>query len=149
MNKFKLLISLFTMLNSSSLLMGQTGFMQTSPATGTDSWTARPVVAAPANVPPAGYAIPVRMERLALASVGILGMFSASRRGRNLTVEVLRAKLVIGSLVLLILWILFAVSRGHSSSDGSITPASSTVTPMLTGTSGSISHTTPITRTLR
>ena len=71
--------------------------------------------------------------------------FTGTRRKR--TAQTLRRGLGAGILGLLILGTLFAVGCGGYSNSKTM-PVANTVTVMVTGTSGSLSHSTPFTLTI-
>ena len=97
--------------------------------------------------PPSGYATSGIMGWLPLSGIGAFGMFFASGKRRKQTSKALRCGLGAGVLGLLILGTLFTLGCG-SSSNSKTTPAANTVTVMVTGTSGSLSHSTPFTLTI-
>jgi uncharacterized protein (TIGR03118 family) len=107
-------------------------------------------VAAASTPPSTGYGVPASMAWLPFSGVGAMGMLFANRRNRKPVAKTLGQKLAIGSLGVLIVCILFAIGCGGGSSNSATTsPASSKVTLMVTGTSGAISHTTPVTLTIQ
>jgi hypothetical protein len=89
------------------------------------------------------------MSWLSLSGAGIFGMVLAFRKNdRKRRAKLLKNGLWIGGLSVLAVWMLFTVGCGGSSSTSNHQKAS-TVTVMVTGTSGSISHSTPITLTIQ
>jgi uncharacterized protein (TIGR03118 family) len=124
-----------------------------SPATitpGSSTATSTLTLTASATPPGGGYGAlgGMTMGWLSLSGVGIFGMVSARRRnGRQLVTKVLKRGLWIGGLGVLAVWVLFTVGCGSSSTANR--QKAGTVTVMLTGTSGSISHSTPITLTIQ
>jgi hypothetical protein len=88
------------------------------------------------------------MNWLSLGGVGAMGMVFAIRKdGRKRSAKILKHGLWLSGLGVLIVWVLFTVGCGGSSSSHHTQP--STVTVMVTGKSGSISHSTPITLTIQ
>jgi uncharacterized protein (TIGR03118 family) len=79
-----------------------------------------------------------------LPSLGLFGTLLSTSKRRPLTRKSILWMSVLG---LLLLTLLFALGCGGSSSKQ--TPAGSQVTLMVTGTSGSLSHSTPVTITVR
>ena len=89
------------------------------------------------------------MGWLSLSGVGVFGTFLAARKdNRQRGAKFLKHGLWIGVVGLLSLYALFTVGCGGTSSTSS-RQQKSTVTVMLTGKSGSISHSTPITLTIQ
>jgi uncharacterized protein (TIGR03118 family) len=124
-----------------------------SPATitpGSSTATSTLTLTAAATPPPGGYGgTGGVMGWLSLSGGGVFGIVFAIRRDdRKQLVKVLKRGLWIGGLGVLALYLLFTVGCGGSSSTSNHQKAS-TVTVMVTGTSGSISHSTPITLTIQ
>ena len=89
------------------------------------------------------------MNLLSLSGIGALGMVFAIRRGEGKQPsKILKHGLWIGGLGVLVLCVLVSVGCGGGSS-GSSHQQASTVTVMVTGMSGSISHSTPVTLTIQ
>jgi uncharacterized protein (TIGR03118 family) len=106
---------------------------------------------AAATAPTGGYGglSAMAMGWLSLSGAGAFGMVFATRKDdRKRGARILKHGLWIGGFGVLILWVLFTVGCGGGSSTPSRQKAS-TVTVMVTGTSGSISHTTPVTLTVQ
>jgi hypothetical protein len=106
---------------------------------------------AAATPPTGGYGTPYGMTMgwLSLSGVGVLGtVFAARKDNRKRGAKFLKHGLLIGSFGVLALWVLFTVGCGGGSSSSN-RQQKSTVTVMVTGTSGSISHSTPITLTIQ
>jgi uncharacterized protein (TIGR03118 family) len=105
-----------------------------------------------AAIPPSGgYGGPnaMAMGWLSLSGAGLLGMvFAARKDNRKQRAKFLNRALWSG-LGMLVLCVLFTVGCGGGSSTSSRQQQKSTVTAMVTGTSGSISHSTPITLTIQ
>jgi uncharacterized protein (TIGR03118 family) len=104
-----------------------------------------------ATTPPSGgYGGPggMAMGWLSLSGMGAFGtVFAARKDNRKRGAKFLKQGLI-GGLALLALCLLFTVGCGGGSSTSS-RQQKSTVTVMVTGTSGSISHSTPITLTIQ
>jgi hypothetical protein len=89
------------------------------------------------------------MGWLSLSGAGVFGMVFATRKDdRKRGARILKHGLWIGGFGVLVLWVLFTVGCGGGSSTPSRQKAS-TFTVMVSGTSGSISHTTPVTLTVQ
>jgi hypothetical protein len=125
-----------------------------SPATITPgSSTAKSTLmfSAAATPPSGGYGGPggMAISWLSLSGVGAFGtVFAARKDNRKRGAKFLKQGLWIGVVSLLALYALFTIGCGG----GSSTPSrqqKSVVTVMVTGTSGSISHSTPITLTIQ
>jgi len=124
-----------------------------SPATITPgSSTAKSTVmfTAAATPPSGGYGGPYGMMAwLWLSGVGVFGtVFAVRTDGRKRGAKFLKPGLWISGLGVLALWVLFTVGCGGSTSTSNH-QLKSTVTVMVTGTSGSISHSTPVTLTIQ
>ena len=106
---------------------------------------------AAANPPTGGYGPNgMTMGWLSLSGAGLFGMVFATRKNnRKPEAKFLKRGLLIGSVGLLALYALFTIGCGGSSSTSNRQQQKSTVTVMVTGTSGSISHSTPITLTIQ
>jgi hypothetical protein len=102
---------------------------------------------AAASAPAGGYFVPGMTAWLPFSGVGMLGMVFAVRQR---TLSGARRKwqrgIWIATLGVLILGVLFTVGCGSSSSK---TSSINNVTVMVTGTSGAISHTTPVALTIQ
>jgi uncharacterized protein (TIGR03118 family) len=108
-------------------------------------------ISAASTPPSGGYGGPggMAMGWLSLSGVGVFGTFLAARKdNRQRGAKFLQRGLWIGVVGLLSLYALFTVGCGGTSSTSS-RQQKSTVTVMLTGKSGSISHSTPITLTIQ
>jgi uncharacterized protein (TIGR03118 family) len=125
-----------------------------SPATitpGSSSAKSTVMFTAAATPPGGGYGGPYGMAMgwLSLSGAGLFGMVFATRKDHSKRrAKFLKRGLLIGSLGVLALWTLFTVGCGGGSSSSN-RQQKHTVTVMMTGTSGSISHTTPITLTIQ
>ena len=87
------------------------------------------------------------MGFLQFSGVGLFGLvFAVRRRDHKPIAMTQKPGIWVGMLGLLLLGVLFTVGCGGGSS--STTPAAKAVTVMVTGTSGAISHTTPVTLTI-
>jgi len=106
-------------------------------------------ISAASTPPPTGYGVPASMAWLPFSGVGALGMLFAKRRPGKSLVKTLGQKIALGSLGVIIVCVLLTIGCGGGSSNSAITPSSSKVTLMVTGTSGAISHTTPVTLTIQ
>jgi uncharacterized protein (TIGR03118 family) len=94
-----------------------------------------------------GYAM--AMGWFSLSGMGLLGtVFAARKDNRKQGAKFLKRGLWMSALGVLALYVLFTVGCGGGSSN-STRQQKSTVTVMVTGTSGSISHSTPITLTIQ
>ena len=105
---------------------------------------------AAATPPGGGYGGPygMAMAWLSLSGAGLFGMvFAARKDNRKQRAKFLKRALWSG-LGMLVLCVLFTVGCGGGSSNSS-RQQKSTLTVMVTGTSGSISHSTPITLTIQ
>lgn len=104
---------------------------------------------AAATAPPGGYGSPhAMMLWLPLSGLGVFGMVLGKGPRKRMAKGAKRG-LCIAALTLLALGMLLTVGCGGGSSSSSRQAAASTVTVMVKGTSGSISHSTPITLTIR
>jgi len=123
-----------------------------SPSTitpGSSTSTSTLSVTAAAMAPTGGYGGGMAMNWLSLSGVGALGMVFGIRRGEGKRAsKILKHGLWIGGLGVLALCVLLSVGCGGGSSSSNHQQAS-TVTVMVTGTSGSISHSTPVTLTIQ
>jgi len=120
-----------------------------SPSTispGSSTASATLTVTAASTPPPSGY-ISLSAGLLPLSSLGLFGLTLTSRRKKPVA-RLLKYAKWSGTLSLLVVALLFTVACGGSSSSGHTTPTSNQVTLMVTGTAGSISHTTPVTITI-
>ena len=89
------------------------------------------------------------MNWLSLSGVGALGMVFAIRKGEGRRAsKILKHGLWVGGLGVLALCVLLSLGCGGGSSSSSHQQAS-TATVMVTGMSGSISHSTPVTLTIQ
>jgi uncharacterized protein (TIGR03118 family) len=105
------------------------------------------VAASSTYMPVGGYAVPMTMSWLPLSGLGLAGMVFAGRREKRLVTR--KAMLWISGVTALSLVLLFAVGCGGGNSSSSHSTSSTTVTMMVTGTSGSIVHSTPVTLTIQ
>jgi uncharacterized protein (TIGR03118 family) len=106
---------------------------------------------AAATPPSGGYGGPgaMAMGWLSLSGVGVFGTALATRKeDRKRRGKFLKRGLLIGTLGVLALWTLITVGCGGGGSTSS-RQQKSTVTVMVTGTSGAISHSTPVTLTIQ
>jgi hypothetical protein len=102
---------------------------------------------AAATAPAGGYFIPGMGAWLSFSGVGMFGMvFAVRQRTLGATRRKWQRGIWIATLGVLILGVLFTVGCGSSSSK---TSSTNNVTVMVTGTSGAISHTTPVTLTIQ
>jgi uncharacterized protein (TIGR03118 family) len=116
-------------------------FNPTMVSTGTSGSTSTLTIAAAATVPSGGYAV---LGAIAfLPGLGMFGTVFASRRRRGLPVRNILSIAVLG---LLLLVSSFALGCGGSAKGQT---AGSQATIMITGTSGSLSHTSPLTITVQ
>ena len=99
------------------------------------------------TVPPTGYTVSGMMSWLPLSSLGLFGMVFANRR-KPLS-KVAKRILCAVAISVLALATLFTVGCGGGSTSSSSPKASTSVTVMVTGTSGAISHSVPVTVTIR
>jgi uncharacterized protein (TIGR03118 family) len=111
-----------------------------SPGSSTSSSTL--TVSAASTPPPMGYSLPGLMTLL--PGLGLFGTVITTRKRKPLTRKSILSMSVLGLLLLLSL---FALGCGGSNSKQ--TPVGSQVTLTVTGTSGSLSHSTPVTITVR
>jgi uncharacterized protein (TIGR03118 family) len=111
-----------------------------SPGSSTSSSTL--TISAASTPPPMGYSLPGLMTLL--PGLGLFGTVITTRKRKPLTRKSILSMSVLG---LLLLVSLFALGCGGSNSKQ--TPVGSQVTLTVTGTSGSLSHSTPITVTVR
>lgn len=104
---------------------------------------------AAAMAPPGGYAISgMGIAWLPLSGLGLFGMCFAIRHdNRKPIAKAWKRGLWFGGLGLLTLCVLFTLGCGGGSSSGHQTNGNS-VTMMVTGTSGAISHSIPVTLTI-
>jgi len=100
-----------------------------------------------ATAPPSGYATSGMMGWLPLSGIGAFGMFFVTGKRRTQITKTMRRGLGTGILGLLILGTLFALGCGGYS-NSKTTPVANTVTVMVTGTSGSLTHSMPFTLTI-
>lgn len=103
-------------------------------------------VTAASTPPPSGYIQGMTMGWLPVSGLGAIGMMFAGSRQKR-TMKRSKTTFVIGGIVLLGLLTLFTLGCGGGSSSTKNNP--STVTMMVTGTSGAISHSTPVTLTIQ
>jgi len=93
--------------------------------------------------PPGGYVVSGIMGWLPLSGLGVFGMvFAVRRRDRKPMPKAWKHGIWASALGLLVLGVLFTVGCGSSRKP-------QTVTVMVTGTSGAVSHTTPVALTIR
>lgn len=119
-----------------------------SPATitpGSSVSTSNLTLTAASVAPPGGYGGRIMMGWLPFSGLGLFGMAFAARRSDRKPISTLRKRAIwIGVLGALLVGVLFTIGCGSSSKKS----ANNTVSVMVTGTSGAISHTTPITLTI-
>jgi uncharacterized protein (TIGR03118 family) len=102
-----------------------------------------------ATMPPTGGYGGMAMGWLPFSALGALGMVLGARKNNpRRGKKILKRGLWIGVFAVLTVWLLFTIGCGGSNSSASRQHAS-TVTVMVTGTSGAISHTTPVTLTIQ
>jgi len=111
-----------------------------SPGSSTSSSTL--TVSAASTPPPMGYSLPGLMTLL--PGLGLFGTVITTRKRKPHTPKCILSMNVLG---LLLLVSLFAFGCGGSNSKP--TPVGSQVNVTVTGTSGSLSHSTPVTITVR
>jgi uncharacterized protein (TIGR03118 family) len=120
-----------------------------SPATitpGSSASASTLTLTAASVAPPGGYGGGM-MGFLQFSGFGLFGIvFAVRRRDRKPIATTQKPGIWVSMLGLLVLGVLFTVGCGGGSS--STTPAAKAVTVMVTGTSGAISHTTPVTLTI-
>jgi uncharacterized protein (TIGR03118 family) len=121
-------------------------FSPTTITPGSSTSSSTLTLTAAASAPSGGYFAPGMAAWLSFSGAGMFGMVFAVRK-RTLTGA--RRKwqrgVWIGILGVLVVGVLFTVGCGSSSSKTSM----NNVTIMVTGTSGAISHTTPVTLTIQ
>jgi uncharacterized protein (TIGR03118 family) len=101
------------------------------------------VSAASTPPPVTGYTVPA--AALLLPGLGLFGTVLATRKRKPYTRKSILWTSLLGSLLLITM---FALGCGGSSSNNQPTPASQQATVMITGTSGTLSHTAPVTITI-
>jgi len=100
-------------------------------------------ISAASTPPPTGYNLPGMMALM--PGLGLFGTLITTRKRKSFT----RKNIVGMSLLSLVLLVsLFALGCGGSNSNKPITPASGQATVMVTGTSGSLSHSSAVTVTI-
>ncbi|MGA8623105.1 MAG: TIGR03118 family protein [Candidatus Sulfotelmatobacter sp.] len=97
-------------------------------------------ISAVSTPPPTGYSAPG--VAALLPGLGLFGTFLTTRKRKPLTRKRIRWMSLLGLLLFISL---FALGCGGSSSKSQTAAAASQVTVMVTGTSGAISHTAPVT----
>jgi uncharacterized protein (TIGR03118 family) len=117
---------------------------------GSSAATSTLTVSAAAMAPPGGYAISgVTIAWLPLSGLGLLGtVFAIRKDNRKPGAKAWKHGLWIGGLGLLTLCLLFTLGCGGGASSGH-QPNGGNLTIMVTGASGAISHSTPVTLTVR
>ena len=109
------------------------------------------VAASSTYVPPTNpgpYAMPATMMGwLPLSGLGLAGMVLADRK-KKLLVKGHKQLVLLAAFVLLTLGTVITVGCGGGSSNSKTSNPTSTITMMVTGTSGAISHSTPVTLTI-
>jgi uncharacterized protein (TIGR03118 family) len=117
-------------------------------APGSSASSSSLTLTAAAVAPTGGYVMPgIGAVWLSFSAIGLFGMVFAVRPRRlGSTRRKWQAGIWTGILGLLIVGVLFTVGCGSSSSKPS---AANNVSVMVTGTSGAISHTTPVTLTIQ
>jgi len=96
--------------------------------------------------PPRGYAVSGLVGWLPLSGIGVFGFVLAAGNKRKLGTRKTHLVVLISSLLLAGSLVTFGCGGSNSSS---MSPAAKNVTVMITGTSGSISHSTPFTLTIQ
>jgi len=123
-------------------------FSPSSITPGSSAATSTLTVAAASIAPPSGYSVPMTMGWLPLSGLGAVGMICAGRR-EKWTARKRKAVMWLGGTIVLALFTFFTLGCGGGSSTPSKTNTPNTVTMMVIGTSGSISHSTPVTLTIQ
>jgi len=104
-------------------------------------------VTAAASAPAGGYGVPGMWMGFSLSGLGLFGMVFATRKENAKPMAKKRVFWVSGLSILILFVLLSTVGCGSMSSNP--TPrGNSTVTLMVTGTSGSLAHTTPVMLTI-
>ena len=122
-----------------------------SPATitpGSSTATSALTLAATATPPASGYAISGIVTWLPLSGLGLFGMVFARRKNEEKGIGKTRKPGFVG-LGLLILGSLLMLGCGGTSTANSKMNGAQNVTVMVTGTSGAITHSTPLTLTIQ
>jgi hypothetical protein len=122
-------------------------FSQATITPGSSTASSMLTISVAATTPPSGYATSGMMGWLPLSGIGAFGMFFVTDTRRKQITKAFRHGLGAGILGLLILGTLLTLGCGGSS-NSKTTPVANTVTVMVTGTSGSLSHSTPFTLTI-
>jgi uncharacterized protein (TIGR03118 family) len=120
-------------------------FSPTTITPGATVSTSNLTLTAASVAPPTGYVVSGMMSWLPFSGLGLFRIvFAARRRDCKPMPKAWKHGISASALALLVLGVLFTVGCGSSSRR----PATNTVTVMVTGTSGAISHTTPVTLTI-
>lgn len=122
-------------------------FNPTSITPGSSAASSKLTVSAASTAPVTGYAVSGMVSWLPLSGLGLFAVVFASGKSRKRRMGTRYVQLGSLSLGLILAASLFTVGCGGSSQ--SMPPAAKTVTVMVTGTSGSLSHSTPITLTIQ
>jgi uncharacterized protein (TIGR03118 family) len=119
--------------------------MTITPGSSTSSSTL--TLTAAASAPAGGYFAPGMAAWLSFSGAGMFGMvFAVRKRTLTGTKRKWQRGVWIATLGVLILGVLFTIGCGSSNSK---TPSMNNVTVMVTGTSGALSHTTPVALTIQ
>jgi len=119
-------------------------FSPTTITPGASASTSNLTLTAASMAPPTGYVVSGTMSWLPFSGLGLFGIVFAARRDPKPMPKALKHGIWASVWGLLVLGVLFTSACGSSSKR----PATNTVTVMVTGTSGAISHTTPVTLTI-
>jgi len=116
---------------------------------GSSTATSKLTLSAAATAPSGGYGSPYAMMMwLPLSGLGVFGMVFRKDPRKPMT-KAVKGGLFIAGLSLLALFMMVTVGCGGGAASSSHQAATSTVTVMVKATSGSISHSTPVTLTIR
>lgn len=107
-------------------------------------------ISAIATAPPSGYAVTgMTMAWLPLSGLGLAGMVFAGRREKVRMAKQLRRSAAVVGLGLIVLSTLLWLGCGGYGSTSSTMGAKQTVTVMVNGTAGAITHSMPVTVTIQ